>query len=151
MCFTGKASTLAQRNKYYAYIVEGRKPKGSSRQILKDRCWFKQKLYMGGNKGQRKSDWMQDMKNKQKPPFRCYSLYEESTFQIQICNRFICIQIIKLEQDKFATQRTQFSRTEQINTRLAERSLPLTAASLLGPFFPNSCILVCNLHFFFGW
>lgn len=66
MCFAGKASILAQRNKCYAYVVEGRKPKRSSRQILKDKCWFKQNLYMGGNKGRRKSDWMHDMKNNNK-------------------------------------------------------------------------------------
>lgn len=146
MCFAGRASILAQRNKCYAYIVEGRKPKRSSRQILKDRSWFKQNLYMGRNKGQRKSDWIQDMKNKINL-FRYYSLHEERTFQI--CNRFICIQVTKLEQDNFATQRTRFSRTEQINKRLAERFVPLLP--LLGPFFPNSCLLVYNLHFFFGW
>lgn len=142
---------FSPENKCYAYVVEGRKPKRSSRQILKDRCWFKQNLYAGGNKGPRRNNWIQDReKILNLGFFVCYSLHEESRFQI--CNRFTSIQIIKLEQCNFATQRTQFNWTEESNKRLAEGSdTTFTAAPLLGPFFPNSCFLVYNSHFFFQW
>lgn len=122
MCFAGKASILAQRNKYYASVVEGRKPKRLSRQILKDRCWFKQNLYVGRNKSPRKINWIQGRKIKTQT-FRYYSLHEERRFQI--CNRFTSIQIIKLEEDNFAIHWTQFSWTKQSNKRLAEGSVPL--------------------------
>jgi len=105
-------------------------------------------IYMTENKGPRKSQLMKERRKKWKKEVRYFSLLEVSTFPI--CKRFICLQIMKLEWDNFATQSTWFSWTGQIDTRLADTPLPLTAAPSQGLFFLSSCFLFCNFYLFFG-
>lgn len=125
MCFAGKFSILAQRINAMHMLLKEENQKDHLGRYWRTDADLSRTCTWEGTKAQEGTTEYKTGKKSQTWDFLYVTLSMKKADFKFVTNRFTCIQIIKLEQDNFATQRTQFNWTEESNKMLAEGSVPL--------------------------